>query len=140
MKRLNTITLAGFAVCGFLLAMKALDLVEAGITLLLVVHAADHAKALARFTRDGVLRRRPALGFGRVTVYRRVTGRNAAERRERGRILLARRGCPLCACLGACLGARALSGSASARSEPDAGGKTQRGHGGNRKGSPSHRW
>lgn len=36
MKRLNTITLAGFAVCGFLLAMKALDLVEAGITLLLM--------------------------------------------------------------------------------------------------------
>ena len=37
MKSLNTITLAGFAVCGFLLAMKALDLVEAGITLLLMV-------------------------------------------------------------------------------------------------------
>ena len=37
MKRLNTITLAGFAVCGFLLGMKALDLVEAGITLLLMV-------------------------------------------------------------------------------------------------------
>lgn len=37
MKRLNTITLAGFAVCGFLLGIKALDLVEAGITLLLMV-------------------------------------------------------------------------------------------------------
>mgnify|MGYP000848723172 FL=1 len=37
MKRLNAITLAGFAVCGFLLGMKALDLVEAGITLLLMV-------------------------------------------------------------------------------------------------------
>lgn len=37
MKRLNTITLAGFAVCGFLLCMKALDLAEAGITLLLMV-------------------------------------------------------------------------------------------------------
>lgn len=37
MKRLNTITLVGFAVCGFLLGMKALDLVEAGITLLLMV-------------------------------------------------------------------------------------------------------
>lgn len=37
MKRLNTITLAGFAVCGFLLSMKALDLAEAGITLLLMV-------------------------------------------------------------------------------------------------------
>lgn len=37
MKRLNTITLAGFAVCGFLLGMKALDLAEAGITLLLMV-------------------------------------------------------------------------------------------------------
>lgn len=28
MKRLNTITIAGFAVCGVLLGMKALDLVE----------------------------------------------------------------------------------------------------------------
>lgn len=37
MKRLNTITIAGFAVCGVLLGMKALDLVEAGITLLLMV-------------------------------------------------------------------------------------------------------
>lgn len=37
MKRLNTITLSGFAVCGVLLGMKALDLVEAGITLLLMV-------------------------------------------------------------------------------------------------------
>lgn len=37
MKRLNTITLAGFAVCGFLLAMKGLNLAEAGITLLLMV-------------------------------------------------------------------------------------------------------
>lgn len=37
MKRINTITVAGFAVCGVLLGMKALDLVEAGITLLLMV-------------------------------------------------------------------------------------------------------
>lgn len=37
MKRMNTITIAGFAVCGVLLGMKALDLVEAGITLLLMV-------------------------------------------------------------------------------------------------------
>jgi hypothetical protein len=37
MKRLNTITIAGFAVCGFLLAMKALNLAEAGITVLLMV-------------------------------------------------------------------------------------------------------
>lgn len=37
MKRLNTITIAGFAVCGVLLGIKALDLVEAGITLLLMV-------------------------------------------------------------------------------------------------------
>lgn len=37
MKRLNTITIAGFAVCGVLLGMKALDLVEAGITLLLMI-------------------------------------------------------------------------------------------------------
>lgn len=38
MKRLNTITIAGFAVCGVLLGMKALDLVEAGITLLLMIY------------------------------------------------------------------------------------------------------
>ena len=37
MKRLNTITIAGFAVCGVLLGMKALDLFEAGIALLLMV-------------------------------------------------------------------------------------------------------
>lgn len=37
MKRLNTITIAGFAVCGVLLGMKVLDLVESGITLLLMV-------------------------------------------------------------------------------------------------------
>lgn len=37
MKRLNTITIAGFAVCGVLLGMKVLDLVEAGITLLLMI-------------------------------------------------------------------------------------------------------
>ena len=34
MKKLNAITLAGFALCGFLLGMKALGLAEAGITLL----------------------------------------------------------------------------------------------------------
>ena len=32
MKKLNAVTLAGFALCGFLLGMKALNLVEAGIT------------------------------------------------------------------------------------------------------------
>lgn len=37
MKRMNTITIAGFAVCGVLLGVKALDLVEAGITLLLII-------------------------------------------------------------------------------------------------------
>lgn len=50
MKRLNTITIAGFAVCGVLLGMKALDLVEAGITLLLMVcggHAYGAAAARA---------------------------------------------------------------------------------------------
>lgn len=36
MKKLNAVALAGFALCGFLLGMKALDLVEAGITLLLM--------------------------------------------------------------------------------------------------------
>ena len=30
MKKLNAITLAGFALCGVLLGMKALDLAEAG--------------------------------------------------------------------------------------------------------------
>lgn len=50
MKRLNILNLAGFAVCGFLLGMKALDLVEAGITLLLMVwggYAYDAATARA---------------------------------------------------------------------------------------------
>ena len=37
MKKLNAVTLAGFALCGFLLGMKALGLAEAGITLLLIV-------------------------------------------------------------------------------------------------------
>lgn len=37
MKKLNTITLLGFGLCGVLLAWKALDLAEAGITLLLMV-------------------------------------------------------------------------------------------------------
>ena len=37
MKKLNAITLAGFALCGLLLGLKALDLAEAGITLLLMV-------------------------------------------------------------------------------------------------------
>ena len=37
MKKLNAVTLAGFALCGFLLGMKALGLAEAGITLLLMV-------------------------------------------------------------------------------------------------------
>lgn len=49
MKRLNTLTLAGFAVCGFLLGMKALDLIEAGITLLLMVWGGyAYAAAAAR--------------------------------------------------------------------------------------------
>ena len=49
MKRLNTITIAGFAVCGFLLGIKALDLVEAGITLLLMVWGGyDYGAAAAR--------------------------------------------------------------------------------------------
>lgn len=49
MKRLKTITLSGFAVCGFLLAMKALDLAEAGITLLLMVWGGyDYGAAAAR--------------------------------------------------------------------------------------------
>lgn len=37
MKKLNTLTLAGFGLCGILLAWKALDLADAGITLLLMV-------------------------------------------------------------------------------------------------------
>lgn len=49
MKRLNTITLAGFAVCGFLLGMKALDLAESGITMLLMVWGGyDYGAAAAR--------------------------------------------------------------------------------------------
>ena len=41
MKKLNAVTLAGFALCGFLLGMKALGLAEAGITLLLMVWGAS---------------------------------------------------------------------------------------------------
>lgn len=37
MKRMNTITIAGFAVCGVLLGLKTLGLAEAGITLLLMI-------------------------------------------------------------------------------------------------------
>lgn len=66
MKRLNTITLAGFAVCGFLLGMKALDLVEAGITLLLMVwggYAYGAAAARAPLVLWAVLGTAAALGL-----------------------------------------------------------------------------
>lgn len=66
MKRLNTITLAGFAACGFLLGMKALDLVEAGITLLLMVwggYAYGAAAARAPLVLWAVLGTAAALGL-----------------------------------------------------------------------------
>ena len=66
MKRLNTITLAGFAVCGVLLGMKALDLAEAGITLLLMVwggYAYGAAAARAPLVLWAVLGTAAALGL-----------------------------------------------------------------------------
>lgn len=48
MKKLNAITLAGFALCGVLLGMKALDLAEAGITLLLMVWGGWEAAAAVK--------------------------------------------------------------------------------------------
>ena len=66
MKRLNTITLAGFALCGFLLGMKALDLAEAGITLLLMVwggYAYGAASARAPLVLWAVLGTAAALGL-----------------------------------------------------------------------------
>ena len=66
MKRLNTITIAGFAVCGFLLGMKAIDLAEAGITLLLMVcggYAYGAAAARAPLVLWAVLGTAAALGL-----------------------------------------------------------------------------
>lgn len=48
MKKLNAVTLAGFALCGFLLGMKALGLAEAGITLLLMVWGGWEAAAAVK--------------------------------------------------------------------------------------------
>lgn len=72
MKRLNTITLAGFAVCGFLLGMKALDLVEAGITLLLMIwggYAYGAAAARAPLVLWAVLGTAAALGLSLYSLH-----------------------------------------------------------------------
>ena len=73
MKRLNTITLAGFAVCGFLLGMKALDLVETGITLLLMVwggYAYGAAAARAPLVLWAVLCTAAGLAFSLYELHR----------------------------------------------------------------------
>ena len=73
MKRLNTITIVGFAVCGVLLGMKALDLVEAGITLLLMVwggYAYGAAAARAPLVLYAVLGTAAALGLTLYELHR----------------------------------------------------------------------
>lgn len=72
MKRLNTITIAGFAACGFLLGMKALDLVEAGITLLLMIwggYAYGAAAARAPLVLWAVLGTAAALGLSLYSLH-----------------------------------------------------------------------
>ena len=73
MKRLNTITIAGFAVCGVLLGMKALDLVEAGITMLLMVwggYAYGAAAARAPLVLYAVLGTAAGLGLTLYELHR----------------------------------------------------------------------
>ena len=73
MKRMNTITIAGFAVCGVLLSMKSLDLVEAGITLLLMVwggYAYGAAAARAPLILWAVLATAAGLALSLYELYR----------------------------------------------------------------------
>lgn len=73
MKKLNAVTLAGFALCGLLLTMKALDLAEAGITLLLMVrggYAYDAAAARAPLVLYAVLGTAAALGLTLYELHR----------------------------------------------------------------------
>lgn len=73
MKKLNTVTLAGFALCGFLLGMKALGLAEAGITLLLMVwggYACGAAAARAPLVLYAVLGTAAALGLTLYELHR----------------------------------------------------------------------
>ena len=73
MKKLNAVTLAGFALCGFLLGMKALGLAEAGITLLLMVwggYAYGAAAARAPLVLYAVLGTAAALGLTLYELHR----------------------------------------------------------------------
>lgn len=73
MKKLNAVTLAGFALCGFLLGMKALNLVEAGITLLLMVwggYAYGAAAARTPLVLYAVLGTAAALGLTLYELHR----------------------------------------------------------------------
>lgn len=95
MKKLNTLTLAGFAVCGVLLGMKALvkalDLAEAGITLLLMVwrgYAYGAAAARAPLVLWAVLGTAAALGLSLYELhrenqqYKRSAKRQVIDRRH----------------------------------------------------------
>ena len=73
MKKLNAVTLAGFALCGVLLGMKALGLAEAGITLLLMVwggYAYGAAAARAPLVLYAVLGTAAALGLTLYELHR----------------------------------------------------------------------
>lgn len=82
MKKLNAITLAGFALCGVLLGMKALDLAEAGITLLLMVWAATPTAQLPHAPRwccTPCLARRLALALPCTSCTARTSSTSAAQ-------------------------------------------------------------
>lgn len=82
MKKLNAVTLAGFALCGFLLGMKALGLAEAGITLLLIVwggYAYGAAAARAPLVLYAVLGTAAALGMGNLAEYLSTPAQPAAQ-------------------------------------------------------------
>lgn len=73
MKKPNAVTLAGFALCGVLLGMKALDLAEAGITLLLIVwggYAYGAAAARAPLVLYAVLGTAAGLGLTLYELHR----------------------------------------------------------------------
>jgi len=73
MKKLNAITLAGFALCGVLLGMKALDLAEAGTPLRLRVwggYACGAAAARAPLVLYAVLGTAAGLGLTLYELHR----------------------------------------------------------------------
>lgn len=86
MKKLNAITLAGFTLCGVLLGMKALDLVEAGITLLLMVwggYAYGAAAARAPLVLYAVLGTAAALGLTLYELHRENQQYKRSAKRQR---------------------------------------------------------